>query len=75
MFLATDPVTSAATRGGRWAYGLLIGFLVITIRVANPSHGEGVIFAVLLANLTAPLLDHLAIRAQAIRRRRRVVVS
>jgi Na+-transporting NADH:ubiquinone oxidoreductase subunit B len=63
-FLATDPVTSAATPGGRWAYGALIGFLVVTIRVANPNHREGMIFAVLLANLAAPLLDHAAARAQ-----------
>jgi Na+-transporting NADH:ubiquinone oxidoreductase subunit B len=71
VFLATDPVTSAATRGGRWLYGLLIGFLVVTIRVANPAHREGMIFAVLLANLTSPLLDHVAIRVQGFWRRRR----
>jgi Na+-transporting NADH:ubiquinone oxidoreductase subunit B len=71
VFLATDPVTAAATRGGRWAYGLLIGFLVVTIRVANPAHREGMIFAVLLANLAAPLLDHAAIRVQGFRGRRR----
>jgi Na+-transporting NADH:ubiquinone oxidoreductase subunit B len=70
-FLATDPVTSAATPGGRLAYGLLIGFLVVVIRVANPAHREGMIFAVLLANLTAPLLDHAVIRVRAWRRRLR----
>jgi Na+-transporting NADH:ubiquinone oxidoreductase subunit NqrB len=37
---------------------------VVTIRVANPNHREGMIFAVLLANLAAPLLDHAAVRAQ-----------
>jgi Na+-transporting NADH:ubiquinone oxidoreductase subunit B len=67
-FLATDPVTSAATPGGRLAYGLLIGFLVVVIRVANPAHREGMIFAVLLANLSAPLLDHLVIRLRGRRR-------
>ena len=69
VFLATDPVTSAATPGGRWLYGLLIGFLVVTIRVANPAHREGMIFAVLLANLTAPLLDHAAVAARRLRGR------
>jgi Na+-transporting NADH:ubiquinone oxidoreductase subunit B len=71
VFLATDPVTSAATPGGRLAYGLLIGFLVVVIRVANPAHREGMIFAVLLANLTAPLLDHAVIGVRAWRRRLR----
>jgi Na+-transporting NADH:ubiquinone oxidoreductase subunit B len=71
VFLATDPVTSAATPGGRLAYGLLIGFLVVTIRVANPAHREGMIFAVLLANLSAPLLDHAVVRGRAWRGRLR----
>ena len=61
-------MTSAATPAGRWAYGALIGFLVVTIRVANPNHREGMIFAVLLANLSAPLLDHLVIRLRGRRR-------
>jgi Na+-transporting NADH:ubiquinone oxidoreductase subunit B len=70
-FLATDPVTAAATPGGRWAYGLLIGFLVVTIRLKNPAHREGMIFAVLLANLAAPLLDHAVVSMGAWRRRLR----
>ena len=68
LFIATDPVTSAATEYGRWLYGLLIGVLVVIIRVTNPAIPEGIMFAILLANIFAPILDHLVIRAN-IRRR------
>ena len=69
-FLATDPVTSASTRGGRWAYGASIGVLVVLVRVFNPAYPEGVVMAILLANVLAPLYDHVALR-RAVRRRRR----
>jgi Na+-transporting NADH:ubiquinone oxidoreductase subunit B len=62
VFLATDPVTAAATNPGRWVYGALIGVLVAVIRVANPAHREGVLLAVLLGNVTAPLIDQLVAR-------------
>ena len=64
VFLATDPATSAATNPGRLVYGMLIGFLVAVIRVANPAHREGVMLAILLSNVSAPLVDHLAGRLQ-----------
>lgn len=71
VFLATDPVTSAATAGGRWAYGATIGFLVVLIRVFNPAYPEGVVMAILLANVLAPLYDHVAVRLAVRRHRRR----
>ena len=58
IFLATDPVTSACTNSGRWLYGLLIGILVVIIRVANPTIPECTMFAILLANILAPLIDY-----------------
>ena len=70
-FLATDPVTSAATRAGRWAYGVLIGLLTVLIRVFNPALAEGALMAVVLANVLAPLLDHGAVALHGLRRRRR----
>lgn len=69
-FLATDPVTSASTPGGRWAYGATIGFLVVLVRVFNPAYAEGVVMAILLANVLAPLYDHVSVR-RAVRRRSR----
>ena len=64
VFLATDPVTSTTSNAGRVIYGLFIGVAVATIRIANPAHEDGVILALLLANVTAPLIDWVAGRAQ-----------
>jgi len=58
IFMATDPVSAAATQAGRWIYGILIGVLVVLIRVLNPAYPEGVMLAILLMNLFAPLIDH-----------------
>ena len=58
VFMATDPVTSAATRGGKWIYGILIGALAITIRCVNPVYPEGMMLAILFMNVFAPLIDH-----------------
>ena len=70
VFLATDPVTAPMTNAGRWIYGALIGSLSVIIRVTNPAIPEGVMFAILLANVFAPTLDHLVIRAHIKRRAR-----
>lgn len=64
VFLATDPVTSAVTNPGRWIYGALIGALVVVIRLANPAHREGVMLAILLGNVAAPLIDRIVAELQ-----------
>ncbi|MCL1120514.1 Na(+)-translocating NADH-quinone reductase subunit B [Shewanella putrefaciens] len=71
MFMATDPVTTSYTRQGKFAYGALIGFMTILIRVANPKMPEGVMLAILFANLWAPLFDYLVARANIKRRVKR----
>jgi Na+-transporting NADH:ubiquinone oxidoreductase subunit B len=71
VFLATDPVSAASTNTGRWIYGLFIGVLVGVIRVANPAHPDGVLFAILLGNVFAPTIDYLVVRANIRRRARR----
>jgi len=58
VFMATDPVSAAATNGGKWIYGFLIGVLVVLIRVTNPAYPEGVMLAILFMNVMAPLIDH-----------------
>lgn len=73
VFLATDPASAAATDAGRWAYGLLIGFVIVLIRVANPVHPDGVMLAILLGNIFAPLIDYGVIWANMRRRARRNV--
>ncbi|MDP1702747.1 MAG: NADH:ubiquinone reductase (Na(+)-transporting) subunit B [Aestuariivirga sp.] len=71
VYMASDPVTAAATDTGRWIYGLLIGVLAIIIRVAGPAHAEGMVFAVLLGNIFAPAIDHAVMWANIRRRARR----
>jgi Na+-transporting NADH:ubiquinone oxidoreductase subunit B len=62
VFMATDPVTASMTDAGRWVYGLLIGVMVTLIRVANPAFPEGMMLAILFANVFAPLIDYAVVR-------------
>lgn len=68
-FMVTDPVSSPAMKEGQWIYGFLIGFLVIIIRNLNPAYPEGMMFAVLLGNVFAPLIDHYCLLWHMKRRR------
>ncbi|MGD9265774.1 MAG: RnfABCDGE type electron transport complex subunit D [Lysobacterales bacterium] len=68
VFIATDPVTGAMTDPGRWGFGLLVGGLTVVIRLGNISYYEAMIFAILLASLFSPLIDHVVVRMN-IRRR------
>lgn len=61
VFMATDPVTSAQTECGKWIYGFLVGALCITVRLFNPGYAEGMMLAILLCNIFAPLIDHCVI--------------
>jgi len=72
IFMATDPVSSAMTNGGKWAFGVLIGVMVVLIRVVNPAFPEGMMLAILFANLFAPLMDHFVVQANIKRRLARV---
>ncbi|MBO7266765.1 MAG: NADH:ubiquinone reductase (Na(+)-transporting) subunit B, partial [Bacteroidaceae bacterium] len=58
VFMATDPVTSCRTECGKYIYGFLIGVVAILIRVLNPGYPEGMMLAILLMNLFAPLIDY-----------------
>ncbi|WP_272676797.1 electron transport complex subunit RsxD [Providencia huaxiensis] len=57
FFIATDPVTASTTPKGRIIFGVIIGFLVWVIRVYG-GYPDAVAFAVLLANITVPLIDY-----------------
>lgn len=63
VFMATDPVSAAHTNIGRWCYGLLIGVMTVAVRVANPAFPEGIMLAILFANLFAPLFDYFVTQA------------
>lgn len=71
VFMATDPVTAAQTEKGKWIYGFLIGFFAIMIRVFNPAYPEGMMLAILLMNVFAPLIDHYVIQGNIKRRLKR----
>ena len=59
--MATDPVTSPITNGAKWAYAVVIGVTSLLIRGLTGSV-EGVMFAILLGNIVAPILDEVVIR-------------
>ena len=75
VYMATDPVTATQTAKGKWIYGFLIGVLAILIRVLNPAYPEGVMLAILLMNVFAPLIDHYVIEANIKKRLKRVKVT
>lgn len=72
VFMATDPVTGARTETGKWVYGFLIGVFALLIRVLNPGYPEGMMLAILLMNMFAPLIDHFVVEANIKRRMNRV---
>jgi Na+-transporting NADH:ubiquinone oxidoreductase subunit B len=70
LYLAADPVSSAATNPGRWVYGLLVGGLAVLLATVGPAFGATV-FAVLLASILAPLIDRVVIAVHAFWREKR----
>ena len=68
MFMATDPVSASMTNTGKWIFGILVGVMVVLIRVVNPAFPEGMMLAILFANLFAPLIDHFVVEANIKRR-------
>ena len=73
IFMATDPVSASMTNQGKWFFGILIGVMVMLIRVINPAFPEGMMLAILFANLFAPLIDHFVVQANIKRRAARHV--
>ena len=68
IFMATDPVSASFTNKGKWGYGILIGVMVVLIRVVNPAFPEGMMLAILFANLFAPLFDYFVVQKNIKRR-------
>ena len=75
VFMATDPVTAAQTNKGMYIYGFLIGVIAILIRVFNPAYPEGVMLAILLMNVFAPLIDHYVIESNIKKRLKRMKIA
>ncbi len=72
VFMATDPVTASQTSTGKIIYGLFIGIMAMLIRVANPAYPEGVMLAILLGNVFAPLIDNIVVSANIKKRLKRL---
>lgn len=72
FFMATDPVSASFTNQGKWAYGIFIGFMTVVVRVINPAFPEGIMLAILFANLWAPLFDYFVAQSNIKRRLARV---
>ena len=71
VYMATDPVSAAATNTGKYIYGFLCGLLAILIRTLNPVFPEGAMLAILFMNMFAPLIDYYVVRSNVKRRRAR----
>ncbi|MEE1001585.1 MAG: NADH:ubiquinone reductase (Na(+)-transporting) subunit B [Bacteroidales bacterium] len=71
VFMATDPVTAAHTNTGKYIYGFLIGVMAVLIRVVNPAYPEGMMLAILLLNVFAPLIDYYVVDANIRKRAKR----
>lgn len=74
VYMATDPVSAAMTNTGRLAFGILIGIMVVLIRVVNPGFPEGMMLAILFANMFAPIIDHFVVQANVRRRLQRTSI-
>jgi len=75
VFMATDPVSASQTEKGKWIYGFLIGVFSVILRVLNPAYPEGVMLAILLMNVFAPLIDYYVVQSNIRRRLKRVKVA
>lgn len=75
FFMATDPVTASVTNKGRYIFGALIGVMTILIRVVNPAFPEGIMLAILFANIFAPIIDYCVMGLNIKRRKVRTHVS
>lgn len=56
VFMATDPITSPKTREAKWAFGIIIGAVTVIIR-GYALFAGGMMFAILIANTFAPIMD------------------
>ena len=60
IFMATDYVTTPATKTGNYIYFVALGVLTAVLRQAVK--GEAVSFAILLMNFVVPLIDNFCVR-------------
>ena len=71
VFMATDPVTSCRTEGGKYIYGFIIGAMAVIIRVKNAGYPEGMMLAIFFGNMIAPMIDHFIVERNISKRLKR----
>lgn len=64
VFMATDPVSAAKTPEGKWIYGIIIGLVTVLIRALSLFNG-GMMFAILIGNTFAPIIDYFVKESKA----------
>ncbi|WP_138160616.1 RnfABCDGE type electron transport complex subunit D [Peptoniphilus catoniae] len=57
VFMATDPISAPKTNEAKIFYGLIIGMVAVIIR-GFALFSEGMMFAVLIGNIFAPIMDY-----------------
>ncbi|HPB30091.1 MAG TPA: RnfABCDGE type electron transport complex subunit D [Candidatus Sumerlaeota bacterium] len=57
FFFITEPISASRHQTGKWIYGFFYGVMVVIIRTFSVWR-EAVTFAVLLANVFAPIMDY-----------------
>ena len=72
VFMATDPVTSCRTEGGKYIYGFIIGSMAVIIRVMNAGYPEGMMLAIFFGNMVAPMIDHFIVERNISKRQKRL---
>lgn len=75
VFMATDPVTSARTKTGKYIYGFFIGAMAIIVRVMNMGYPEGMMLAIFFGNMIAPLIDYCVVSTNISKRAKRAIIK
>lgn len=71
VFMVTDPVSSPDMNLSRWIYSAMAGVVTVIIRTVNPAYPEGVMLAILMANVFGPLIDYYVLQYDRKRSMRR----
>jgi Na+-transporting NADH:ubiquinone oxidoreductase subunit B len=57
VFLAAAPGSAPRIAAARWLHGVLVGALIVVIRLFDPAQPDGIVFAVFIGALFAPLME------------------
>lgn len=74
VFMATDPISAAKTVPGKWIYGLIIGIVTVIIRGFALFSG-GMMFAILMGNIFAPIIDYVVRKRKASKKAKEAMIN